>query len=321
MPSKLLCDPYFWQSPTIFMHTPLFPKDYTRCVSDRLNHIVQVFIIFMAVGYLVKLKLHTETPVFIAVFLALLVSGQSIFTFLNIFTRWEEGFQNRPSLYSKSSDPLMPDIPDVNIIGKKNEGIQSMPIECVGDSKRAFECNPKATQPTAANPFMNVLIDELKYNPRRPAAKSVMDPTVQMGWNDFFKTEFYSDPTDVFGRSQGQRQWMTMPSTSIPNDMDSYQNWLYGIPFKTCKEGNSAACLPGTDGGALPWLNDDSTYTIDGSSVRGPGSSPRDLAAAKRIAEMESAKVNRYPNPYVGSDSEVNKAVKAINTQQNYAKL
>jgi hypothetical protein len=312
MPSKLLCDPYFWQSPRIFLHTPIFPTDYTYCVSDRLNQIVLVFVLFMGVGYLATSKLHSDIPVVIALLLALLVSGQSILIFLNILTKRDEGFQNRPSLYSKSSDPLMPDIPDVDVIGKNNEGVQSMPVECVGDSKKAFECGPKATQPTSANPFMNVLIDELKYNPTRPAANSVLDPLVQTTLSDFFKTEFYADPTDVFGRNQGQRQWVTMPSTSIPNDMNSYQNWLYRIPFKTCKEGNSAACLPGTDGGALPWLNEDNTFTVDGSSVTGPGSSPRDVAAGKRIAALESAVVNRYPSPYVGSDSGLDKAVAAL---------
>jgi hypothetical protein len=281
-------------------------------VSDRLNQIVLVFVLFMGVGYLATSKLHSDIPVVIALLLALLVSGQSILIFLNILTKRDEGFQNRPSLYSKSSDPLMPDIPDVDVIGKNNEGVQSMPVECVGDSKKAFECGPKATQPTSANPFMNVLIDELKYNPTRPAANSVLDPLVQTTLSDFFKTEFYADPTDVFGRNQGQRQWVTMPSTSIPNDMNSYQNWLYRIPFKTCKEGNSAACLPGTDGGALPWLNEDNTFTVDGSSVTGPGSSPRDVAAGKRIAALESAVVNRYPSPYVGSDSGLDKAVAAL---------
>jgi hypothetical protein len=213
----------------------------------------------------------------------------------------------------------MRDIPDVGVIGKNNEGIASLPIECVGNSKKAFECNPKATQPTSANPFMNVLIDELKYNPNRPAAKSVLDPLVQTTLNDFYKTEFYADPTDVFGKNQGQRQWITMPSTSIPNDMDSYQNWLYRVPFKTCKEGNSAACVPGTDGGALPWLNFD-PYTFEGSSATGPGSSPRDIAAAKRTASMESAIVNRYPSPYVGNDSGIDEAVAKLQAQQKYAK-
>jgi len=111
------------------------------------------------------------------------------------------------------------------------------------------------TLPHAKNPFMNVLIDEIKYNPTRPLAASVLDPSVKVTLEEFFRTDFYSDPTDVFGKTQSQRQFITMPSTGIPNDVDSYQNWLYRIPGKTCKEGGREACLPGTDGGAIPWLN------------------------------------------------------------------
>jgi hypothetical protein len=109
--------------------------------------------------------------------------------------------------------------------------------------------------PTAKNPFMNVLIDEIMYNPTRPLAASILDPSVKVTLEEFFRTDFYSDPTDVFGKSQSQRQFVTMPSTGIPNDVDSYQNWLYRIPGKTCKEGGREACLPGTDGSPVTWLN------------------------------------------------------------------
>jgi len=130
--------------------------------------------------------------------------------------------------------------PAVDVIGSKNTGIQSKPY---------------TTEPSARNPFMNVLIDELKYNPGRPRAASVLDPTVKVQLDDFFRTEFFSDPTDVFGRKQSQRQFITQPATSIPNDVDSYQNWLYKIPGKTCKEGNPEACVPGTNGAVIPWLS------------------------------------------------------------------
>lgn len=111
------------------------------------------------------------------------------------------------------------------------------------------------TRPTAANPFMNVLLDEIKYNPTRPSADSASDPNNQVILDDFFRVQWTSDPTDVFGRSQSQRQFYTMPSTSIPNDQGSFQNWLYLIPGKTCKEGNRDACYPGTNGGVPPWLS------------------------------------------------------------------
>lgn len=111
------------------------------------------------------------------------------------------------------------------------------------------------TYPSDKNPFMNVLVDEIKYNPKRAPAASVLDPSVVLELDDFFKTQFVNDPTDVFNRSQSQRQFYTTPSTSIPNDQESYQNWLYRIPGKTCKEGGREACYGGTEGAVVPYLN------------------------------------------------------------------
>jgi hypothetical protein len=113
---------------------------------------------------------------------------------------------------------------------------------------------PYQTNPSAKNPFMNVLLDELQYNPNRPAAAPIESPLVNATLTDFFKVQWTSDPTDVFGRSQSQRQFYTTPNTSIPNDQASYANWLYFIPGKSCKEGGKDQCVPGTNGGAIPWL-------------------------------------------------------------------
>jgi hypothetical protein len=114
---------------------------------------------------------------------------------------------------------------------------------------------PEQTLPTARNLFMNVLLDEYKYNPERPAAAPVTDPLVKQTLDDYFRVQWFSDPTDVFGKNQNQRQFVTQPSTSVPNDRESYQNWLYKIPGKTCKEAGGAACLSGTDGSPVTWLN------------------------------------------------------------------
>lgn len=111
------------------------------------------------------------------------------------------------------------------------------------------------TRPSATNPFMNVLLDELTFNPTRAPADSSTDPRNQVILDDFFRVQWTSDPTDVFGRSQSQRQFYTMPSTSVPNDRASYQNWLYLIPGATCKEGGRDACYPATNGGPVTWLS------------------------------------------------------------------
>jgi hypothetical protein len=119
----------------------------------------------------------------------------------------------------------------------------------------AGEALPERTLPTSRNPFMNVLLAEMKYNPSRPEAAPVNQPSVKQTIDDYFRVQWFSDPTDVFGKNQSQRQFVTQPSTTVPNDQGSFADWLYRIPGKTCKEGGRAACLSGTDGGTVPWLN------------------------------------------------------------------
>ena len=114
---------------------------------------------------------------------------------------------------------------------------------------------PDYTPPSARNLFMNVLLDEIKYNPDRPAAAPCNNETVKQTFDDYFRVQWFSDPTDVFGKSQSQRQFVTQPSTTVPNDQGAFADWLYKIPGKTCKEGGRSACLSGTDSGSIPWLN------------------------------------------------------------------
>jgi len=104
------------------------------------------------------------------------------------------------------------------------------------------------TSPTSENPFMNVLMNEISEYPKKPPAKYNASGDVKQKLEDRFEVKMYGDPGDIWGRNQSQREFYTTPSTSIPNDRDSFQNWLYRIPGKTCKEGNNAVCSTGTDG-------------------------------------------------------------------------
>jgi hypothetical protein len=113
---------------------------------------------------------------------------------------------------------------------------------------------PDFTPPSAKNLFMNVLLDEYKYNPDRPPAAPVDDPIVKQAMDDYFRVQWFSDPTDIFGKSQNQRQFVTQPSTSVPNDRKSFQNWLYKIPGKTCKEGGQYCTTEGSAGVPQVWL-------------------------------------------------------------------
>jgi len=114
---------------------------------------------------------------------------------------------------------------------------------------------PKAerTFPTAANPFMNVLLTEIGDNPYRSPAANVQGEVVKEELDSYFQTMFARDPGDVFNHTQNQRNWVAMPNTTIPNDQGAFANWLYRVPGQTCKEGNMAQCNFNTGAEALPW--------------------------------------------------------------------
>ena len=232
------CDPYVWENPKVLLQTGFIVRKHKdgRCASEYVNNMIFVFTLAFALGTIATLWLQENRPLIVLLGLAVIYSLPTVWGLVEIQTA-REGFTDAKPWYNDEAS------------SKSNDA-----VEVYDEIGRGASLNRK-TLPTAANPFMNVLVDEIKYNPTRPVAKSIMDPSVRVVLDDFFRTEFYADPTDVFGKTQSQRQFVAMPSTSIPNDQDSYQNWLYKIPGKTCKEGGREACLPGTDGGVIPWLN------------------------------------------------------------------
>lgn len=227
-----LCNPYVWENPKILLVTGFTVKQHKEgeCASEYVNHIILIFTLCLIIGLVASVFIHSSYTLTMFMGFATLYCIPSFMALINI-QKQKEGFSD--------SDE-----------GQRRSGKECEVYDVIGGAAPA-----KLTLPSARNPFMNVLIDEIKYNPTRPIAASVLDPSMKVSLDEFFRTEFNNDPTDVFGKTQSQRQFVSMPSTSIPNDVDSYQNWLYRIPGKTCKEGGREACLPGTDGAAIPWLN------------------------------------------------------------------
>lgn len=236
-----LCTPPWWEDPSVLLtdswlaqwkrrSTPHIP-----CFSERVNALTRTGIIVLIVALVFSLYNHDiVTTMSYSIILGLIITLPDIIDMIKAPYIQEQFVANikpnEPSTLSWKTPP-------------------------VGGSDDTYDDGQLMTLPSPRNPFMNVLIDEIKYNPKRPEAKSVEDPVVKSTMDDYFRVNWFSDPTDVFGKSQNQRQFVTMPSTTVPNDRESYQNWLYKIPGKTCKEGGREACVSGTSGSAIPWLN------------------------------------------------------------------
>lgn len=97
----------------------------------------------------------------------------------------------------------------------------------------------KCTEPTQNNPFMNVLLTDYKDNPNRKSC--VINNQTKKKMSKNFNHNLYKDVSDVYEKSNSQRQYYTMPSTTIPNDQTSFAKWLYKVP-SSCKSGDGIQC-------------------------------------------------------------------------------
>ena len=111
--------------------------------------------------------------------------------------------------------------------------------------------------PTVENPFMNInLITDNKD--KEAALPSWNNEKIQKDIENKFGYNLYRDVGDLYGKNNSQREYYTMPSTTIPNEQTSFAKWLYGTQ-PTCKE-KSIYCSPEMN--AVPYLDQGNPYTL-----------------------------------------------------------
>jgi len=215
-----LCHPYVWEDPRFIFKA--FANDGI-CMSELVNRIVLLYSIFILLGLLIGSATNMSgMPLIFGIIASLFL----IPTFIKMSRlQKSEGFEDA----EEHADNFVPE-------GSQLENITK-------------------TTANARNPFQNIMVDDYKYAPTRAAAPNITNPEAKMALDAMFRTQWYSDPTDVYGKTQSQRMFLTQPSSTVPNGQKSYQEWLYKIPGKTCKEGNYDACLGGTGGAVIPWLD------------------------------------------------------------------
>ncbi len=125
-----------------------------------------------------------------------------------------------------------------------------------------IEESKTTVEPTVQNPFMNInLITDNKE--KKSAHPSWNNEEVQIDIEDKFGYNLYRDVGDLYGKSNSQRQYYTMPSTTIPNNQTSFAKWCYGVG-PTCKE-SSIYCSPEMN--QVPYLDTSDVY-LGTSSVK-----------------------------------------------------
>lgn len=271
---QLSCELPFWKDPMVlFRH---FSLQYQPICSHTIwNFTARIIFLSMCIG-LIAIPLGGISALFVAILFGGITAAAIILTSTAPTQNRTQNDKYQPLPYAVKVEPTGYIAPLKERFGQQDKDqvsehfvnggasigsvqpyMQSGPNGVVEVDAFPYSgaALPEHTQPTSRNPFMNILINEMKYNPSRPEAESISDPVVKQTVDDYFRVQWFSDPTDVFGKNQNQRQFVTQPSTTVPNDQGSFANWLYRIPGKTCKEGGREACLSGTDGGPVPWLN------------------------------------------------------------------
>ncbi len=100
----------------------------------------------------------------------------------------------------------------------------------------------KCIKPKMFNPFMNPTIIEFQNN-KDIANCSIDNNKIKNSMNNYFKSNVFKDVNDIYNRNISERQFYTVPSTTIPNDQETFSKWLYkGNYDKTCKENNGIVC-------------------------------------------------------------------------------
>ena len=239
--SAVQCAPFWLEKPDILW------KDYSdfypfhpmarACTSTALNSLTR-FGIYLSI---ILCIIHSNIA-YINIAVGIAILSAAAYYGMKGQGSLREGFENTivaPTLFKIGSSKS-------NLVGGIE--VEGKPIEdVIGITDR--------TPPTGPNPFMNLLINEIKDNPTKPPAANVNTPEMARTMSDLFQTNLYSDPDDVFQHTQDQRVWAVQPITSIPNDRESYQNWLYRVPGRSCKEGNNAVCQTATEGSPVTWLS------------------------------------------------------------------
>lgn len=245
--------PYFWtEKPEALIENAWdffpFSKEAINCSTTALNSLTR-FGIYLGISLLIitRKPIYLGIPVLSAILAIALYYGMKTQGTLRQGPMPGSPSYDRPTFKKGFFEGFTNSNSNSNII-EGSAAADKLVVDIIGSSER--------TVPSRPNPFMNILINEISEYPTKPPAKYTMSTEIKSTLDSQFENKVYSDPGDVWNRNQGQREFYTMPSTSIPNDRESYQNWLYRVPGKTCKEGNMAACnTSGSDGSPLVYLS------------------------------------------------------------------
>lgn len=210
----------------------LFNKKYVlelwptsnMCYEEKLNAISRLVIILSVLGFTISKKINILITGIITLFIIFLyykLKSKSL-------KKNKEGFSNK----------------------MKKDGIinNNTPLTEYLSSDY-YSTNDK-------NPLSNVLLPEIKYDPKRKSAPPSFNNEVYGEINETTKktiqnlnpgikttnSELFGDLGENFEFDQSMRSFYSNPATQIPNDQGAFAQYLYGN-MPSCRDGDAFACV------------------------------------------------------------------------------
>jgi hypothetical protein len=120
------------------------------------------------------------------------------------------------------------------VVDTQNKTMEKLSLD-EKNLKKNTHTNQVCTKPVENNPFMNVLMNEYTEQPKREQACDITNNNIKSKATQFFEENLYRDVDDIFAKNASDRNFYTMPSTTIPNDREAFLKFCYP-QSKTCKE-------------------------------------------------------------------------------------
>ena len=222
--------PFWSENPNILLNatylTEFFPSS-DMSYNQKMNAITRMIIVLTILVYFITGK-----------------SRSILFGILSVGLVYLVHYSKKPktdaftSLDGKTKD----NNPALSALGTKADSVLVAPTE-------VFQ------QPSAANPFSNVLLTDINGNPKKkPAPPAYNDQTNQNillaakeavlnanpGQPDI-SDKLFKDLGEQLTFEQSMRQFYSTPSTTTPDDQKAFAEFCYGGMI-SCAEGNQFAC-------------------------------------------------------------------------------
>ena len=226
--NKTSTDVPFWtNNPNILFDSKyileFFPVD-AMTYEQKLNAVSRTIIVLSIVGFLFSKSIRI-----------LIVGAITLFAiFLMFYYHKKESFKNS---------------------GDYTEGFENPADVVLADKNLPINKEGVFMPPSSKNPFSNVLMTDYDYNPNKKPAPPAFNHNITEEINKKTKqmvSEINKDQPDITKKlykdlgeelefEQSLRQFVSNPSTTIPNDQASFAEFCYGSMI-SCKEGNLFAC-------------------------------------------------------------------------------